>query len=155
MIKSYWFTHKGKTAALGEGTRKGHERDGVRDAAEGEGGGTFQNLGGAGRQLPSAAGQTQVSLDQQLLHVASVFLLPYFSPHRGFFCCVVMATLCVIPDKLSGSFSFSLTSICCASWTDLRSESAMAVPNPSTCWRSTSAQKMTILLWKCTSHTPF
>lgn len=39
------FAYEGKTAAFGEGTRKGHERDGAGDAAEGEGGRTFQNLG--------------------------------------------------------------------------------------------------------------
>lgn len=39
------FVYKGETAASGEGARKGHERDGVRDAAEGEGGRAFQDLG--------------------------------------------------------------------------------------------------------------
>lgn len=38
LIKS---VYKGKTATSGEGTRKGHERDGAGDAAEGEGGRTF------------------------------------------------------------------------------------------------------------------
>lgn len=95
MIKSYGFTHEGETAALGERTRKGHERDGARDVAEGEGGGTFQNLGRARRQLPSAAGQTQVSLDQQLPQVASVFLLLlYFSRHREFWLCCDGNPLC-------------------------------------------------------------
>lgn len=39
------FVYEGKTAASGEGTRKSHERDRAGDAAEGEGGRTFQNLG--------------------------------------------------------------------------------------------------------------
>lgn len=39
------FVFKGKTAASGERTRKGNERDGAGDVAEGKGSRTFQNLG--------------------------------------------------------------------------------------------------------------
>lgn len=55
------FVYKGKAAASGERARKGHEGDGAGDAAEGEGGRAFQDLGRTGRQLPSASGQTKAS----------------------------------------------------------------------------------------------
>lgn len=44
-MKHVDFVYKGQAAASGEGARKGHERDGAGDAAEGEGGRAFQDLG--------------------------------------------------------------------------------------------------------------
>lgn len=44
-INRAYFVDKGKAAASGEGARKGHERDGAGDAAKGEGGRAFQDLG--------------------------------------------------------------------------------------------------------------
>lgn len=52
----------GETAALGAGAGEGHAGDGARDAAEGEGGGALQDLGGARGQLPPASGQAAVSV---------------------------------------------------------------------------------------------
>lgn len=45
----------GETAASGARTREGDAGAGAGDAAAGEGGRAFQNMGGAGRQLPPAS----------------------------------------------------------------------------------------------------
>lgn len=50
----------GQAAASGAGAGEGHARAGAGDAAAGEGGRALQDVGGAGGQLPPAAGQAAV-----------------------------------------------------------------------------------------------
>lgn len=57
----------GEAAAPGARAGEVHAGAGAGDAAEGERGGTFQNMGGTGGQLSSAPGQTEVTLLRWLI----------------------------------------------------------------------------------------